>query len=284
MLNLTFKPGRRLAKMRFLTVLVLLAFTSAYGDMDIPENVTDSLYTRIVNSGPDALIEYIEEFNPPQRLQLYQLAREVMVFSVWEGQNLDDIVTVAEAGIQEAMGQANNAPNSLATVALLDLANVMSYNLSADLAECWPGDTLTRHERHFERGLSAALQCVAWRHELDKGDYSLFIAFWAAGMHQLSLDRPREAVYNLVSSLSHAQQYTIDQDRPIGLAPQVGFELILAHGYLGLAMEMCGDDDDQYERAISAFEEGSEEYPELQDDYRFGIAQLQWVRTKLLAD
>ena len=270
--------------MRFLAVLTLLAFTSVYGEVGIPENVSDSLYTTIVNYGSDALIEYIEEFNPPQRLQLYQLAREVIVFSVWDGQNLDDIITVSEAGIQEAMGQANKAPNTLAVVALLDLANVMSYNLSSDLAECWPGDTLTRHERHFERGLSAALQCVAWRHELDKGDYSLFIAFWAAGMHQLSLDRPREAVFNLVKSLNHAQQYTIDQSRPLGLTPQAGFELILAHGYLGLAMEMCGDDDDQYERAISAFEEGIEEYPELADDYGFGIAQLQWVRDKLLAD
>ncbi len=270
--------------MRFLTVMIFLAFTSVYGDVGIPVDVTDSLYTKITNSGPDALIEYIEEFDPPQRLQLYQLAREVMVFRVWEGQSLDDIAAVAEAGIQEAMGQANNAPNALATEALLDLANVMSYNLSADLAECWPGDTLTRHDRHYERGLSAALQCVIWRYELDKGDYSLFLAFWAAGMHQLSLDRPRESIYNLVSSLNHAQQYTIDQGRPLGLTPQAGFELILAHGYLGMAMEMCGKDDDQYERAISAFEEGIEEYPELADDYGFGIAQLQWAREKLMAE
>ncbi len=271
--------------MKFImSALVLFYFASIYGEVSIPENVADSLTTRIITGGPDALIEYIEEFNSQQRLQLYQLAREIMVFSEWEGQNLDDIVTVSEAGIQEAMGQANNATNSLAIEALLDLANVMSYNLSADLAECWPGDTLTRHERHFERGLSAALQCVEWRRELGKGDYALFIAFWAAGMHQLSLDRPREAVYNLVKSLNHAQQYTVDQGRLLGLNPQAGYELILAHGYLGLAMEMCGKDDDQYERVISAFEEGIEEYPELADDYGFGIVQLQWVREKLLID
>ena len=103
-------------------------------------------------------------------------------------------------------------------------------------------------------------------------------------MHQLSLGRQREAIYNLNSALNHAQQYTIDQGRPLGLVPEAGYELILAHGYLGLAMEMCGDDDDQYERAISAFEEGFEKYPEFADYYRFGISQLQWVREKLLAD
>jgi len=269
--------------MRLLTVF-LFVFGSVYGEMVIPENAGDSLRTLIVSNGPDALIEYIEIFDPPQRLQLYQLAREAIVFSTWDGQNLDDIAAVSEAGIAEAMGQANNAPNSLATIALLDLANVMSYNLSADLAECWPGDTLTRHDRHFERGLSAALQCVTWRHELDKGDFSLFIAFWAAGMHQLSLGRPEEAVYNLVSSLNHAQRYTAGQGRPLGLTSEAGYELILAHGYLGLAMEMCGSDDDQYERAIRAFEEGFEKYPELADDYRFGIAQLQCAREQLLID
>ncbi len=268
----------------FLKVLVLITLTVAYGDVSIPENAADSLSARIINDGTDALIKYIEEFDPPQRLQLYQIARQVLVFSVWEGQNLDDIVTISEAGIQEAMGQANNATNPLAVETLLDLANVMSYNLSADLAECWPGDTLTRYERHFERGLSAALQCVVWRHELDKGDYALFMAFWAAGMHQLSLDRPGEAVFNLVKALNHAQQYTVDQGRLLGLNPQAGFELILSHGYLGLALNMCGQDDDQYERAINAFEVGIEEYPELSDDYGFGIAQLQWVRGKLLID
>ncbi len=65
-----------------------------------------------------------------------------------------------------------------------------------------------------------ALQYVIWRYELDKGDYSLFLAFWAAGMHQLI---PRQT-------------------------------------------------------------KGSEEYPELLDDYRFGIAQLQWAREKLMAE
>ena len=76
--------------MKLLTVMILLTFTSVNGDVSIPEDVTESLYTIITNSGPDAVIEYIEGFDPPQRLQLYQLTREVMVFSMWEGQNLDD--------------------------------------------------------------------------------------------------------------------------------------------------------------------------------------------------
>ncbi len=262
--------------------LILLYSAALFGDADVPS--ADSVASIIVSEGPDALIDYIGQFNPVQRLELYQLSREIMVFSPWDGLRLDDIVIVSEAGIQEAMGQANTASDALAITALLDLANVMSYNLAADLAECWPGDTLTRCDEHFERGLSAALQCVEWRHELEKGDYALLNAYWAVGMHQLSLNRPDEAVYNLVQSLNHAQQHTVDQDRPLGLNPGAGFELIMAHGYLGLALELSGKDDDQFERAITAFEEGIEDYPEFADDYSFGIAQLHWVRSNLLID
>ncbi|MBN2586736.1 MAG: hypothetical protein JXA64_05995 [Candidatus Fermentibacteraceae bacterium] len=250
----------------------------------IPFDAADSISSRLATGGGEEVISYITEFQPLERLELYRLAREIMVFRGWEGQNLDDIAAVSEEGIQEAMDQANSAADQLSRETLLDMANVMSYDLSADLAGCWPGDTMTRAERHFERGLSAALQCIEWRRELEKGDYSLFLAYWAAGMHQLSLGRHREAVYNLVKSLNHAQQFTIDQGRPLGLAPQVGFELLLAHGYLGLAMELCGYEDDQYERAISAFREGMEQYPELADDYGFGIDQLEWARGSLTVD
>jgi tetratricopeptide (TPR) repeat protein len=250
----------------------------------VPAGAADSISSRLAAGGAEEVIRYIREFQPCERLELYRLAREIMVFQGWEGQNLDDISAVSEEGIQEAMDQANRATDQLSIEILLDMANVMSYDLSADLAICWPGDTMTRARRHFERGLSAALQCIEWRRELEKGDYSLFLAYWAAGMHQLSLGRHREAVYNLVKSLNHAQQFTIDQGRPLGLAPQVGFELILAHGYLGLAMELCGYEDDQYERAIRAFREGMELYPELAEDYGFGIDQLERARGILTGD
>lgn len=266
------------------TLLILMAAFAFSDDGDFPGNQVDTLFVLIENSGPEMVIEFIETFESVQRLQLYELAREILVFSDWDGKNLDYLVTVSDAGIEEALSQANNASNSFSILIFLDKANEMSYNLAADLAICWPGDTLTREIRHFQRGLSAALQCIEWRHELGKGEYPFFIAYWAAGIHQLSLGRPREAVYNFVKSLNHAQQYTIDEGRALGLAPHAGFELILAHGYLGIALDICGDDDDQYERAIGAFVLGLDEYPQYADDYRFGIEQLEWARGRLTGE
>ena len=266
-----------------LLVFSIMSTVSNAGDF-LGDQV-DALMILIEDQGPYAVIEHIEEFEPVQRLQLYELARELYIFSEWDGRNFDDYITVMDSGIEEALHQANNASDSFTITVFLDMANAMSYNLSADLAECWPGDTLTRHRRHFERGLSAALQCIEWRHELDKGPYPFFMAYWAAGIHQLSLYRPREAIYSFVKSLNNAQQVTIDAGRPLGIAPQAGFELLLAHGYLGLAMQMCGEDDGtQYETAIQAFQEGIK-YPEWGgDDYSFGIAQLEWARVRIMGE
>lgn len=69
------------------------------------------------------------------------------------------------------------------------LANVQSYNLSANLADCWPGEENPRERHHFEAGLAAAERCVALRTQLKKDNISMARAHWMAGAHQLALRR-----------------------------------------------------------------------------------------------
>ena len=107
------------------------------------------------------------------------------------------------------------------------------------------------------------------------------MAFWAAGMHQLSLGRMEEAIYNLVRSLNYAEQITIDSGRPLGFHAGAGYELLLAHGYFGLALIEAGESSEHYDQAISKLEEGIAEYEEFSDDYRFCIDQLEWARARL---
>lgn len=266
------------------TTFAFLAITTI-GVMAQPEDFpgihAEEMMTLITEEGPEAVIEFVHGFEPTERIALYHLARELYVFNQFEGRNLDDLVTVIDFAIEDILGVAREEDTALIRMGFLDQANVFSYNLSADLAECWPGDTLTRYPRHFERGLSAALQCIEWRYYLEKDDYPLFMAFWAAGMHQLSLGRPEEALYNLVRSLNYAEQITVDAGRPLGLHAGAGFELLLAHGYFGLALMEAGETAEHYELAISKLEEGIEEYDEYAVDYRFGIEQLEWVRERI---
>jgi hypothetical protein len=268
-------------KMRFAALCILTMVTLGLPQSDpVDQTADEETLVQLIDQGPEAVIEYLEGFESGQRLDLFQLVRELYVFRSFEGQNLDDLVTVSDWAIEEALEQARNSEVTLVRMELLDIANTISWNLSADLAACWPGDTLTRTSTHFERGLGAALQSIVWRYELDKDDYSLFLAYWAAGMHQLSLNRPEEAIYNFVKSMNHAEQYTVDQGRPLGISPQAGFELLLAHGYFGLAEIMADGDTQHYDLVMSKLGEGLSD-PEFSEDYQFAIDQLEWARTQL---
>jgi hypothetical protein len=77
---------------------------------------------------------------------------------------------------------------------LKDTGNIFSYNLLADLADCWPDDDLPRERHHFEEGLRAAEDCIRWREELGKPNDRKAMAWWGKGAHLLSLDRANEAV------------------------------------------------------------------------------------------
>lgn len=270
--------------MKVLMYLAMIAAaTVSSGDEGAASSHAAEALGAVIEEGrPEEAVRLIMELDGSERLERFDLARELWVFGPWTGKDLDDYLVLADAGIEEAMRQAREATDTEEIKALVDRANVMSYNLAADLAECWPGDTLSREPTHLERGLSAALQCVEWRLELQKGHYPLFLAYWAAGMHQLSLDRNEQAFYTLNQALNHAQQHTVDSGLPLGLAPQAGYDLILAHGYLGIALEGCGRGSEQYDLAIAAFREGIEEYPDRADDYAFGISQLETARAAVL--
>ena len=271
-------------KVLLLSAAVAAGLVHAADESPAPRPAAEELAALFEAGRIEQAVETIMAMEGSERLDGFDMAREVWVFAPWEGKDLDDYVVIAGAGIEEAMRQAREATDTEEIRALVDRANVMSYNLAADLAECWPGDTLARESGHFERGLSAALQCVEWRLELEKEPYSLYIAYWAAGMHQLSLGRYEQALYTLNQALNQAQQHTIDSGLQLGLAPRAGFDLILAHGYLGIALEQCGQGRSQYDLAVEAFEEGIEEYPDRADDYAFGIAQLETARTAASGD
>jgi hypothetical protein len=262
-------------------LIVIVVFTVLAQPEGFPADHTSELMDLIVNEGPEAVTTFISGFELMDRIALYGLARELYVFNQFEGQNLDDLVSVMDFAIEDILAAAREEDAALLRMELLDQANIISFNLSADLAECWPGDTLTRYTRHFERGLSAALQCIEWRYYLEKGDEPFFQAFWAAGMHQLSLGMPEEALYNFVRSMGHADQITIDAGRPLGFHAGAGFELLLAHGYFGLALIEAGEPSEHYDLTIDLLKEGMEEYPEFAEDYRFCIDQLEWARARL---
>ncbi len=237
-----------------------------------------------IAEGPDAALSYIDERPPEVRLELYDVLRAHYVFSGWGGATLDDVAELARTAIDDALSLSEEAVDSALSVSYLEIANVYSFNLAADLAECWPGDTLPREERHFLTGLEAAERCLQWRDDLCRGDYPMYMAHWVAGMHLLSLERPEDAMLHLETSLAHAESIAVAEGRPPELGPGAGFEVILAHGYIGIAEDMMGRGASRYGEALEAFEGAMEAEPTDADDYAFGLDQLQWARERVMEE
>lgn len=194
----------------------------------------------------------------------------------------DVYVAFAEAGIAACLRQAQAAADEETRQRRIDSANVISYNLTADLADCWD-DSLVRERRHFERGLVAAQDCIRWRLELDKGPGPFAIAYWAQGMHQLSLGDAGAAVESFHTGLEFSCQEAVrsGSSREVGAAGDFG--VILATGYLGLAGMKAGYawGAQKYQTAVVAFNSQLEN-PEKKEDAQFGLAQLQAVEKRYL--
>ena len=139
--------------------------------------------------GAQEVIRYVGSIEDAEtRRTVYSIAQKGFGNREWAGRNFDALVEVVRAGIGETLRQAHQTADGETAGKLTDFANRLSYNLSADLADCWPGDDVQRERRHFEAGLRAAEDCVRWRRELGKPPDRRAMAYWAVGMHHISLD------------------------------------------------------------------------------------------------
>lgn len=254
----------------------------SFPDIHIP-----ALIDAMGAGGSKGVQEFINRFDGAiERLNLHFLAQRTFGQGEWRGKNWDTYIQVAEAAMAEALSQAALADDSETAARRIDNANVMSYNLAADLAPCWPGDTLPREQRHFVRGMQAADDCLRWRELLCKGAYSFSIAYWAKGVHQLALADYESAVDNFDLSLEHAMEFAGEQALSHEVKPGGSYYVILASGYLGLAMWLTGDPAgrEQFLEAISTFRSilgGAEGTAEQKRNAQFGIDQLRWVQGRV---
>jgi hypothetical protein len=263
----------------------------AAGDAD--EQQKEKLRSIYQEGGADRVVAFIQGTEEPGlRRNLYSLARQALPDRKSKEPRFDDVIRVARAGIAEGLREAELArARGIADEAreCIDFANKLSYNLSADLADCWPGDEAPRERRHFEAGLRAAYDCVVWRQELGKPPERRAMAHWAAGMHQLSLGNLVEALCGFEAAFglaleSAAAGESEDASPETYVKANGDFGVILYFGYAGIARRLLGDDSGirQYEVACAAFAETlkNPRDKEAAEDAEFGLDQLRWVERK----
>jgi hypothetical protein len=237
----------------------------------------DGLRDAVEKGGAEGGLAWLDRFEDPlERRVLSLFARQGLVMKPWEGKSLDAYAAFVRGAIDRILAEGEAPGDPERKTKAKALANVISYNLAADLADCWPGEDVTRTRAHFEEGLRAARDCVRWRGELDNGAAPMSMALWVQGMHQVSLGQLDDAVASFQGSLEQAEEASVtDED----------FAVLLGRGYLGLAQTMRGDADgrERYEAALAAFRKQLED-EERKNDAQFAIDQLETVRTRYTSE
>jgi hypothetical protein len=226
-----------------------------------------------------------------ERLRLYTFAQRAFSGREWSrgtrGKNLDDYSVIAEACLAETLRLAEEAAregDAELAAKRRDLGIAVSFNMTADLAECWPGDDLPRERHHFEQGVRAAQTCIDLCEALAVNARRKSIAQWGKGMHLLSLGEIASALESFAISLRFSETFSEENGEPSSLTPDASFHVLLGNGYLGLAEAMSGTEWGlpRYEQSIAAFTQQVQTHPDRREDAEFGIAQLQYVRSKFL--
>jgi len=217
---------------------------------------------------------------PSDRRRLYSLALQALGRQRWAGKSLDAQVALARAAIAEGLRQAGAEPDPEEAAKRLDFANALSYDLSADLAPCWPDDPRPRERRHFETGLAAADDCVRWRERLGKPAGPLSTAWWARGIHLLALGRRAEALEAFERSRDLAREAAASEGRGTSLDASGHWSVLLGEGYVEIARQGLGDQEApaRLDALLGTIEEAAESRPAERDDLLFCREQLQLAR------
>lgn len=244
-----------------------------------------ALREAIVAGGVPAFAAKIRErADEMERRVLFMFARQGFMDELDALGGFDALIALADEGVAELLMQAVGEASEEGKSRRIDGANVISFNLAADLADCWPGDEAPREQRHFERGLQAATDCLAWREELDKPAGPRSMAWWAKGMHEISLGRADDAVASLRQALDYGKQTAIDNDASPAIDATGGFMPLINAGYLGIAARLAGDTGEEaklLELAVAGFTAQLDD-EERKDDAQFGIDQLEVVASRYL--
>ncbi|MDH5642342.1 MAG: hypothetical protein OEY28_13720 [Nitrospira sp.] len=251
---------------------------------EFPKDQWPALEAQMKEGGVEAVLEFARGWEGRDRLNLLNFAFGAFSHRDWEGKNLDAPIALAEATIAGALEFANEAEDDETRVKRTDFANVVSYNLSANLADCWPGESLKREQKHFERGLKAAEDCIRWREELKKPPMPFAIAWWAKGMHLLSLGRKEESLAAFIESQRFNIEAARAEGKPAEPGPDASFGVNLGAGYVGVAEQACGKEGGKatFDSASAAFDAQVEAGGEAADDAKFGLDQLKVVAERYL--
>lgn len=242
-----------------------------------PEDHLDVLRRLMAEGGVSGVERFIAGLaRPSERRQLWSLAQRAFGQDEWDGKTLDVVIEIGRSAIEEGLRQAEAETDPEEAARRLDFANVMSYNLAAGLAPCWPDEKRHREPRHLEAGLKAAEDCIRWREELGKGPGPRSMALWAKGIHELALGRARQAREDFVASRDLAAENARAAGHSVSVDETGHWSVLLGEGYVRLAELLAGEAGarERQDEILAILQAASRAQPDSRDDLHFCRDQL----------
>lgn len=234
--------------------------------------------------GPEKILGHIQASQDPiERRALFLMSSQRISNSQGVTRTLDDVITISRAAITEFCIQSSQETDTEERERRLEGANILSYNLAADLAPCWPEDSESRETRHYEEGIRCAEDCLEWRSLLQKGALPFSMAWWALGTHRCGLSDWTGACEAYEKSLEAAQVDAQENSSPTNVSPESSFSINIANGWLEFA-RWRGGDETSYNRfleVIAAFRHQIDQKSESREDALIGIQQLETAALRL---
>lgn len=236
------------------------------------------------SDGAEALVTFITSRSELlERRALFLMSSQRISRGQDLARNLDDVITISRAAIDEFHRQSTIDDEPEQARLRLEGANILSYNLAADLAPCWVDDDENREKRHFEEGLRCAQDCIRWREQLEKGAVALSMAWWAEGVHNAGLGSWGLACESFQSALDAAKDDARENGAPETVGPDSSFSVNIASGWLEFARWRNGDSTsyDRFLEAMGAFSKQIDREDEGRDEALIGVQQLQIAAQRL---
>ena len=207
---------------------------------------TNELIKSFLEEGIAFVHSYLDQNNLVgiERLKVFEAVRSSIDTTYIVDHTLDRMREIYEASISEALAIADGDE------ALIEHANVLSYNLSANLADCWDDAVEPRTIEHFQAGIVAANRCLELRKKLKKPPAAMAMAFFTLGVHEYSLQHYADAEKAWSQKLEYENlQFQAPSEAESDL------NVLLSHALIGLARCSIGVENvDVYNEGIRRLE------------------------------
>jgi len=226
--------GKHLINLIFIVFIFALFISAANADDQANpamEKIFNKVKTLLDSTDSYQAIDFINSLGEPDSVA--QIYSSLILDFYWKEKNLPAVITIARAGIQYSLSQAEEfeLTDPIRAKEIKRKARIISYNLASFTWPGWDEKGIPVGHSDILIGLDAARLNLRLVKELNEGDDKLSVAYWGLGAQLMALQKYNEANSAFAQSKAHAR---FAGDR---------MNELLADGYIAINKILSGDEN-----------------------------------------